>query len=106
MTIITRRDGAKFKLISIKENEMERKSPLESIKGIQTNITMDEIYTIFSSYIAYMILCSKSILLDQYPFKLAFNGSGFPIPSRGFRSMSFIKEFIRLSYFLSVFIQY
>jgi prevent-host-death family protein len=41
--IITRRDGAKFKLISIKENKNELKSPLENIKGIKTNITMDEI---------------------------------------------------------------
>ncbi|MDR1317718.1 MAG: type II toxin-antitoxin system Phd/YefM family antitoxin [Spirochaetales bacterium] len=41
--IITRRDGSKFKLISIKENKKELKSPLESIKGIKTNITMDEI---------------------------------------------------------------
>jgi prevent-host-death family protein len=41
--IITRRDGAKFKLISIKENEKEQKSPLENIKGIKTDITMDEI---------------------------------------------------------------
>jgi hypothetical protein len=40
---ITRRDGSKFKLISIKENKKELESPLESIKGIKTNITMDEI---------------------------------------------------------------
>jgi prevent-host-death family protein len=41
--IITRRDGSKFKLISIDENKKELKSPVEGIKGIKTNITMDEI---------------------------------------------------------------
>jgi prevent-host-death family protein len=41
--IITRRDGSKFKLISINENKKELKSPLENIKGIKTNITMKEI---------------------------------------------------------------
>lgn len=41
--IIMRRDGSKFKLISINESKKETKSPLESIGGIKTNITMDEI---------------------------------------------------------------
>jgi antitoxin (DNA-binding transcriptional repressor) of toxin-antitoxin stability system len=41
--IITRRDGSKFKLIAINENKKDLKSPLENIKGIKTNITMDEI---------------------------------------------------------------
>jgi prevent-host-death family protein len=41
--IITRNDGSKFKLISIKENEKELQSPVENIKGIKTDITMDEI---------------------------------------------------------------
>jgi hypothetical protein len=41
--IIMRRDGSKFKLISINENKKELKSPLEGIKGIKTTITMDEI---------------------------------------------------------------
>ncbi|MDR1216270.1 MAG: type II toxin-antitoxin system Phd/YefM family antitoxin [Treponema sp.] len=41
--IITRNDGSKFRLISIKENEKELQSPLENIKGIKTDITMDEI---------------------------------------------------------------
>jgi prevent-host-death family protein len=41
--IITRKDGSKFKVISMKENKNELKSPLESIKGIKANITMDEI---------------------------------------------------------------
>jgi prevent-host-death family protein len=43
--IITRKDGSKFKLVPIRENKKELKSPLESIKGIKTNITMDEILT-------------------------------------------------------------
>jgi prevent-host-death family protein len=41
--IITRKDGSKFKIISINENRKKTKSPLEEIKGIKTNITMDEI---------------------------------------------------------------
>jgi prevent-host-death family protein len=41
--IITRKDGSKFKLISINENPKKAKSPLEDIKGIKTNITMDDI---------------------------------------------------------------
>ena len=41
--IITRKDGSKFKLISMNENKQETKSPLENIKGIKTNITMSEI---------------------------------------------------------------
>jgi len=41
--IITRRDGNKFKLVSINENRKKRKSPLEDIKGIKTNVTMDDI---------------------------------------------------------------
>jgi prevent-host-death family protein len=41
--IITRRDGNKFKLISMNENKKELKSPVENIKGIKTDITMEEI---------------------------------------------------------------
>jgi prevent-host-death family protein len=41
--IITRKDGRKFKLISMQENEKKKKSPLEDIKGIKTNITMNDI---------------------------------------------------------------
>jgi prevent-host-death family protein len=41
--IITRRDGSKFKVISVNENKKEIMSPLENIKGIKTNITMSEI---------------------------------------------------------------
>jgi PHD/YefM family antitoxin component YafN of YafNO toxin-antitoxin module len=41
--IITRKDGSRFKLISMDENKEEEKSPLENIKGIKTNITMKDI---------------------------------------------------------------
>ena len=41
--IITRRDGSKFKITSINEAKRKRKSPLDDIKGIKTNITMDDI---------------------------------------------------------------
>jgi PHD/YefM family antitoxin component YafN of YafNO toxin-antitoxin module len=41
--IIMRRDGSKFKLISLNESQKELKSPLENIKGIKTKISMDEI---------------------------------------------------------------
>jgi prevent-host-death family protein len=41
--IITRKDGSKFKLISINETKKEIRSPLGNIKGIKTNITMSEI---------------------------------------------------------------
>ena len=40
--IIARKDGSKFKLTSISKNK-KGKSPLENIKGIKTNVTMDEI---------------------------------------------------------------
>ena len=41
--IITRKDGNKFKLLSMYENKKRGKSPLEDIKGIKTNITMGDI---------------------------------------------------------------
>jgi PHD/YefM family antitoxin component YafN of YafNO toxin-antitoxin module len=41
--IIARKDGSKFKLTSIQEDKKKKKSPLEGIKGIKTNITMPEI---------------------------------------------------------------
>ena len=41
--IIARKDGRKFKLAAIHENKNKRKSPLEDIKGIKTNITMADI---------------------------------------------------------------
>ncbi|MDR3247337.1 MAG: type II toxin-antitoxin system Phd/YefM family antitoxin [Treponema sp.] len=41
--IITRKDGSKFKIVSINENAKKAKSPLEEIKGIKTNVTMDDI---------------------------------------------------------------
>jgi prevent-host-death family protein len=41
--IITRKDGSKFKLVSINENKKKAKSPLEDIKGVNTKVTMDDI---------------------------------------------------------------
>ena len=41
--IISRKDGSKFKLISVQENKKRGKSPLEDIKGVKTNISMDDI---------------------------------------------------------------
>jgi antitoxin (DNA-binding transcriptional repressor) of toxin-antitoxin stability system len=38
--IITRKDGSKFKLVPILEN---KKSPLEDIKGIKTDVSMSDI---------------------------------------------------------------
>ena len=43
--IITRKDGSKFKLVSIRENKKKGNSPFEGIKGINTNISMDDILT-------------------------------------------------------------
>jgi prevent-host-death family protein len=40
--IITRKDGNKFKLITIHERE-KGQSPLKTIKGIKTKVTMDDI---------------------------------------------------------------
>ena len=41
--IIARKDGSKFKLISMQDNKKKNKSPLEGIKGIKANVTMDDI---------------------------------------------------------------
>jgi len=44
--IIARKDGSKFKLTPIRENQKKAKSPLENIKGtkpIATNLTMSDI---------------------------------------------------------------
>jgi antitoxin (DNA-binding transcriptional repressor) of toxin-antitoxin stability system len=41
--IISRKDGSQFRLISMPGNKKRRKSPLEDIKGIKTNISMDDI---------------------------------------------------------------
>jgi PHD/YefM family antitoxin component YafN of YafNO toxin-antitoxin module len=41
--IIMRRDGSKFKLISMNEPQKQLVSPLENIKGIKTDVSMDEI---------------------------------------------------------------
>jgi PHD/YefM family antitoxin component YafN of YafNO toxin-antitoxin module len=40
--IIARKDGSKFKLVSIQKNK-RKKSPLEDIKGIKTSIGMNDI---------------------------------------------------------------
>ena len=41
--IITRKDGGEFKLISLQQNEKNGKSPLEDIKGVRADVTMDDI---------------------------------------------------------------
>jgi len=41
--IIARRDGSKFRLISINDKSKKRKSPLEGIKGIKSAVSMDDI---------------------------------------------------------------
>ena len=41
--IIARKDGSKFKLVSMPSNKKKAKSPLEEIKGVKTDITMDDI---------------------------------------------------------------
>jgi len=44
--IIARKDGSKFKLTPIRENQKKAKSPLESIKGVKpraANLTMSDI---------------------------------------------------------------
>ena len=41
--IIARKDGSKFKLVSVHENGKKGKSPLEGIKGVKANVTMDDI---------------------------------------------------------------
>jgi len=38
--IITKKDGNKFKLVPIHE---QKQSPLETVKGIKTRVTMDDI---------------------------------------------------------------
>ena len=43
MVLITRKDGSRFKLLSIDETEKQGKSPLEDIKGIKTNVSMPDI---------------------------------------------------------------
>jgi PHD/YefM family antitoxin component YafN of YafNO toxin-antitoxin module len=44
--VITRKDGSKFKLISLCENKEMRKSPLEHIKGIKADVTTQELVEI------------------------------------------------------------
>ncbi|MFP3043612.1 type II toxin-antitoxin system Phd/YefM family antitoxin [Treponema primitia] len=41
--IITRKDGSRFKLLSITENKKQEKSPLEDIRGIKTDVSMEDI---------------------------------------------------------------
>jgi len=41
--IISRKDGSKFKLVSVQENKKKRKSPLEDIKAIKANVAMNDI---------------------------------------------------------------
>ncbi|GHS84796.1 hypothetical protein FACS189450_06470 [Spirochaetia bacterium] len=41
--IITRKDGSRFKLLSINENKKQGKSPLEDIKGIKADVSMEDI---------------------------------------------------------------
>ncbi|WP_010261321.1 type II toxin-antitoxin system Phd/YefM family antitoxin [Treponema primitia] len=44
--IITRKDGSKFKIISINDKKGKGKSPLEGIKGIKADITTKELVDI------------------------------------------------------------
>jgi antitoxin (DNA-binding transcriptional repressor) of toxin-antitoxin stability system len=44
--IITRKDGSKFKIISINDKKDKGKSPLEGIKSIKVNITTQELVEI------------------------------------------------------------
>ncbi|MCL2412436.1 MAG: type II toxin-antitoxin system Phd/YefM family antitoxin [Treponema sp.] len=41
--IIARKDGSRFKLVSMHESRKDEKSPLEDIKGIKTSVTMNDI---------------------------------------------------------------
>jgi len=41
--IISRKDGSKFKLVSVQENKKRGKSPLEDIKAIKANVAMNDI---------------------------------------------------------------
>ncbi|GHU84166.1 hypothetical protein FACS189473_0680 [Spirochaetia bacterium] len=41
--IITRKDGSRFKLLSINENKKQGRSPLEDIKCIKADVSMEDI---------------------------------------------------------------
>jgi len=41
--IISRKDGSKFRLISMPESKKRGNSPLKDIKGIRADISMDDI---------------------------------------------------------------
>jgi PHD/YefM family antitoxin component YafN of YafNO toxin-antitoxin module len=43
--IIARKDGSRFKVVSV-EKTQDNKSPLEEVKGVKTNITIDELVEI------------------------------------------------------------
>ncbi|OIP01743.1 MAG: hypothetical protein AUJ98_03305 [Bacteroidetes bacterium CG2_30_33_31] len=58
------------------------------------------------SFTFYINPCSPSFLHDQKPFYLCFRGSGFPMPEKGVREMSYNNLFIFDKIFLSVFCQY
>jgi antitoxin (DNA-binding transcriptional repressor) of toxin-antitoxin stability system len=40
--VIARKDGIKFRLVPI-QKKMRMRSPLESVKGVSANVTMDDI---------------------------------------------------------------
>ncbi|GHU08725.1 hypothetical protein FACS1894151_05140 [Spirochaetia bacterium] len=44
--IIARKDGSRFKIISIEDEENKGRSPLEGIKGVKANITTQELVEI------------------------------------------------------------
>jgi PHD/YefM family antitoxin component YafN of YafNO toxin-antitoxin module len=44
--IITRKDGSKFKIIAIENKKNKGRSPLEGIKGVKANVTMQELVEI------------------------------------------------------------
>jgi len=41
--IISRKDGSRFKVVSITASGKKAKSPLDGIKGIRANVSMDDI---------------------------------------------------------------
>jgi hypothetical protein len=44
--IIARKDGSKFKIISLNEKKGKGKSPFEGIKGVKANVTTQELVEI------------------------------------------------------------
>jgi len=41
--VISRKDGSKFKVVSISDVKKKAKSPLDGIKGVKVNVTMEDI---------------------------------------------------------------